>query len=124
MGINIRIQWHALGGNRIPMQRQWEIALLAASVAISLVDAQLVTGSRLRAAQVAARERDQAERGRKTVKLRLENARLKHLLTKGKALLNSNRSAVLSGRVQLDLRAAKRQQLQTFLACIAARPDQ
>ncbi|MFN7819259.1 MAG: hypothetical protein ACK5Q7_06665 [Cyanobacteriota bacterium] len=44
----------AIAGRPIPITQQWGIPLIAASVATVVVDAQLATRSRLRAAQDAA----------------------------------------------------------------------
>jgi len=49
-------------GRNIPIPQQWGIPLIAASVATVFVDAQLASGSRLRAAQDAQRAADAAAR--------------------------------------------------------------
>ena len=53
-----------LAGRLIPIPQQWGIPLIAASVATIFVDAQLASGSRLRAAQDAARVADERARER------------------------------------------------------------
>ena len=40
----------SIAGRSLPIQQQWSIPCIAASVAIVLIDSQLATGSRLRAA--------------------------------------------------------------------------
>ena len=47
-------------GARLQLPQQWGVWFIAASVALVVVDAQLATGSRLRAAQDAARAADEA----------------------------------------------------------------
>jgi hypothetical protein len=47
-------------GARLQLPQQWGFWFIAASVAVVVVDAQLATGSRLRAANVAAEERNRA----------------------------------------------------------------
>ena len=49
-------------GRSIPLQQQWGIPLIAASVATVVVDAQLATRSRLRAARDAVRAAQDAAR--------------------------------------------------------------
>ena len=51
-------------GHRIELQQQWGIVCIAASLATVLVDAELASRSRLRAAQNAARMADKAARER------------------------------------------------------------
>ena len=48
-------------GRNIPIPQQWGFPLIAASVAIVFVDAQLATGFRLRAADERKSDRDRAE---------------------------------------------------------------
>jgi hypothetical protein len=51
-------------GRTLQLQQQWGIPFIAASLATIVVDAELATGSRLRAAQDAARMADEAARER------------------------------------------------------------
>jgi len=51
-------------GQVIPIPQQWGIPLIAASVAIVFVDAELASGSRLRAARDAARAADERKSDR------------------------------------------------------------
>jgi hypothetical protein len=76
-------------------------------VAIILVDAQLATGSRLRAADEEARERDLAAEARKRKRESLERL---------------HQTAVLSARVQLDPSGINRARLKTFLALLSQTP--
>ncbi len=82
-------------GRSIPLQQQWGIPFIFASVATAFVDSQLATRSRLRAANErevdrnrADKERDRAavdEVGRRPWR---ENARLRTLNAKTKTLLS------------------------------------
>ena len=49
-------------GAKLQLPQQWGVWFIAASVALVVVDAQLATGSRLRAAHEAAEERERAAR--------------------------------------------------------------
>ncbi|MFM7170965.1 MAG: hypothetical protein ACKOYH_09000, partial [Cyanobium sp.] len=49
-------------GHTLHLQQQWGVPFIVASVAIVFVDAELATGSRLRAAEDAARAKDDALR--------------------------------------------------------------
>ena len=53
-----------IAGRNIAIPQQWGIPLIAASVAIIFVDAQLASGSRLRAEHRAARAADETDRER------------------------------------------------------------
>jgi len=53
-----------IAGRNIPIPQQWGIPLIAASVATVFVDAQLASGSRLRAAEDAARAADERQSDR------------------------------------------------------------
>jgi hypothetical protein len=48
----------SLPAGPLPLPQQWGVWFITASMALVLVDAQLATGSRLRAANVAAEERN------------------------------------------------------------------
>jgi hypothetical protein len=54
----------SLPAGALQLPQQWGVWFIAASVALVLVDAQLATGSRLRAANEAAEERDRAAEAR------------------------------------------------------------
>jgi hypothetical protein len=95
----------------LPLQQQWGILFIAASVETVLVDAQLATRARDRAADKADRaayeadrDRDRAARSRKRQVERLERL---------------HTAAVLSARVQLDPSATNRARLRAFLALIS-----
>ena len=85
-------------GRNIPIPQQWGIPLIAASVAIVFTgcvqygaplrrDAQLASGSRLRAADETARERDRAAEAAER---------------QGQATARKDQCALLSARVLLD----------------------
>jgi hypothetical protein len=93
-----------LAGTRLQLQQQWGIPLIAASVASVVVDAELATRARDRAADEGARDRDRAAESRER---QVES--LKRLHT----------AAVLSARVQLDPSASNRARLRAFLALIS-----
>ena len=78
-------------------------------------DAQLATGSRLRAAQDSARAEDEAARERD----RAAEARDRAAAAaerQGQATARQDRCALLSARVQLDPSDTNRARLQTFLS--------
>ncbi|MFM7237125.1 MAG: hypothetical protein ACKOYK_10230 [Cyanobium sp.] len=102
-------------GRSLHLQQQWGIPFIVASVAIVFIDAELATGSRLRAAQDAARAADGTARDRflqaesdilrvrkdseriaqetkqierDTEQLRQENAKLRRLNAKTQCLLS------------------------------------
>ena len=93
-----------IAGRNLPIPQQWGIPLIAASVAIVFVDAQLATGSRLRAADEAARERDRTAEAAER---------------QGQATARQDRCALLSARVLLDPSDSNRARLQAFLSLIA-----
>jgi len=114
-------------GRSIPLQQQWGIPLIAASVATVFVDAQLATGSRLRAARDAVRaaqdaariadetaeERDRADQERNRAVEARERQR--------KGFERLDQAALLSARVQLDPNPTNRARLQFFLTLMANR---
>ena len=91
-------------GRNLPLQQQWGITFILASVATIFVDAELATRARDRAAYEADRDRDRAARSRKRQVERLERL---------------HTAAVLSARVQLDPSATNRARLRAFLALIS-----
>lgn len=93
-----------LAGRTIPLQQQWGIPLIFASVATVFIDAQLATRSRLGAAHEAARERDFAAEARER-----QREGFKRL----------DQAALLSGRVQLDPTPTNRARFQFFLTLLA-----
>ncbi|MFN7818960.1 MAG: hypothetical protein ACK6BM_03575 [Cyanobacteriota bacterium] len=112
-------------GRTLQLQQQWGIPFIAASVATVVVDAQLASRSRLRAAQDAARMADETARERHLAgeeRDRAAEARERQAATAQRqnadlALLR--RSALLSARVQLDPSDTNQARLQTFLALIS-----
>ena len=136
-------------GHAYPLPQQWGIPFIAASVATVVIDAQLATRSRLRAAHAAlraaedaaraadetARERDLAARERNFAsqeRNRADQERLRADRERNRAaearecqaesIECLRQAAVLSARVQLDPSDANRARLQAFLALIAQRP--
>ena len=93
-----------LAGRTIPLQQQWGIPLIFASVATVFIDAQLATRSRLRAAHEAARERDFAAEARERQR---------------EGFQRLDQAALLSGRDQLDPTPTNRARFQFFLTLLA-----
>ena len=121
-------------GRSIPLQQQWGIPFIAASVATVFVDAQLATRSRLRAAQDAARiadetaeERDRADQERQRAdreRNRAAEARERQAQDaerQAESLERLDQAALLSARVQLDPNPTNRARLQFFLTLMANR---
>jgi hypothetical protein len=114
-----------LAGHKFPLEQQWGIPFIAASLATVFVDAQLATGSRLRAARDAVRaaqdaaraedeaaeERDRADRERN----RAAEARERQ----AESFRRLDQAALLSGRFQLDPTPTNRARFQVFLTLIA-----
>jgi hypothetical protein len=105
-------------GQVIPIPQQWGIPLIAASLAIVFVDAQLATRSRLRAARDAARAEDEAARERDRAAEARERA-AEAAERQGQATARQDRCALLSARVLLDPSDSNRARLQAFLSLIA-----
>ena len=101
-------------GRNIAIPQQWGIPLIAASVAIVFVDAQLATGSRLRAADEQQSDRDRAEQ-RENEADRERNRAAEARERQAENLECIRQAAVLSARVQLDPSDTNRVRLQTFL---------
>ncbi len=128
-----------IAGRNIPIPQQWGIPLIAASVATVFVDAQLASGSRLRAArdgaraanaairaaQDSARAEDEAARERNRAdqeRNRAAEARDRAAAAaerQGQATARQDRCALLSARVLLDPSDSNRARLQAFLSLIA-----
>jgi len=110
-----------IAGRNIPIPQQWGIPLIAASVAIVFVDAELASGSRLRAAEDAARAADETDRDRNLASEesqradRERNRAARSRKCQRKSLERLHQAAVLSARVQLDPSDIDRARLQTFL---------
>jgi hypothetical protein len=112
-------------GRSIGLQQQWGIPLIAASVAVVLIDSQLATRARDRArdradqaALEAKRERsraaDEANRERNRAAEAQERQR--------KSFERLDQAALLSARVQLDPSTTNRNRLRAFLTLMAQRP--
>jgi hypothetical protein len=100
-----------LADHSLPLQQQWGIPLIAASVATVVIDAQLATRSRLRAAQDSARVADEAARERDLA------AEARKRQAEGFERLDQ--AALLSGRVQLDPTPTNRARFHFFLTLLA-----
>ncbi len=100
-----------LAGRSLPLPQQWGIPLIAASVATVLVDSQLATRARDRAAYEADRGAYEADRDR--------NRAAESRERQGKSLGRLHTAAVLSARVQLDPSATNQARLRAFLALIS-----
>jgi hypothetical protein len=110
-----------IAGRTIAIPQQWGIPLIAVSVAIVFVDAQLASGSRLRAANETTRERNLASEERWRAEQRENEAdRERNRAAEARERQAENlecirQAAVLSARVQLDPSDTNRARLQTFL---------
>ena len=136
-------------GRTLQLQQQWGIVFIAASLATVIVDAELASGSRLRAAQDAARmadesareryradqerqradrERDLAGRERNQAsreRNRAAEARERQAETAAsqrESLEDIRRAVFLSARVHLDATGRNRARLQAFLTLMDERP--
>ena len=102
---------------QIRINQQWGVWFIAASLAFVLIDAQLATGSRLRAAHDAAEERDQANQERnRAAEARERQAEGTERQGQGIALLRG--VALLSARYQLDPTKLNRSRLNAYLALL------
>jgi hypothetical protein len=110
-----------IAGRNIAIPQQWGIPLIAASVATVFVDAQLASGSRLRAEHRAARAADERKSDRNRAEQRENEAdRERNRAAEARERQAENlecirQAAVLSARVQLDPSDTNRGRLQTFL---------
>jgi hypothetical protein len=94
----------SVAGTSLPLQQQWGPLFILASVATVLVDAELATRARDRAADEGARDRNRAAESRER---QVESLKRLHS------------AAVLSARAQLDPSATNRARLRAFLALIS-----
>ncbi|MBM5801550.1 MAG: hypothetical protein FJ077_12130 [Cyanobacteria bacterium K_DeepCast_35m_m2_023] len=109
----------------IHLAQQWGVWFIVASLAIVLIDAQLASGSRLRAANEAAETRKRqareserrAEESERQSQEAERQARATERQGQGIALLCN--AALLSARVQLDPSELNRSRLSAFLALLA-----
>ena len=112
-------------GRSIGLQQQWGIPLIAASVAVVLIDSQLATRARDRArdradqaALEAKRERSRAADEANRERNRAAEARERQR----KSFERLDQAAPLSARVQLDPSTTNRDRLRAFLTLMAQRP--
>ena len=104
-------------GRSIPLQQQWGIPFIFASVATVFVDSQLATRSRLRAANEREVDRNRADQERnRAAEARERQAQDAERQNKELALLR--RSALLSARVQLDPNPTNRDRLQFLVTLL------
>jgi hypothetical protein len=114
-----------LAGHTLQLQQQWGIPFILASLATVFIDAELATGSRLRAAQDAARAEDEAARERyfaREERQRADRERNRAAEARERqteSFKRLDRAALLSGRVQLDPTPTNRARFQFFLTLIA-----
>jgi hypothetical protein len=125
-----------IAGRTIAIPQQWGIPLIAASVAIVFVDAELASRSRLRAEHRAARaahetdrernltseERQRADRERNRA-AEARDRQAEAAERQRESLERLHQTAVLSARVQLDPSDINRARLQTFLALLNPTPE-
>ena len=106
----------------ITLNQQWGVWCIAASLALILVDAQLATGSRLRAAHESAQERYRAtEERNRAAEARERQAEETQRQGQDIALLRG--AALLTARVQLDPSEPNRSRLNAYLTLLASASD-
>ena len=106
-----------LAGRSLPIQQQWGIPFIFASVATVFVDSQLATRSRLRAANEREVDRNRADQERdRAAEARERQAQDAERQNEDLALLR--RSALLSARVQLDPNPTNRDRLQFLVTLL------
>ena len=101
----------SVAGTSVQLQQQWGLLFILASVATVVVDAELATRTRDRAADKADRAAYEADRDRN----RAAESRERQV----ESLKRLHTAAVLSARVQLDPSATNRARLRGFLALIS-----
>ena len=119
-------------GNTIHLNQQWGVWLIATSLALVFIDAQLAARSRLRTAIEANRERNRTNRernradrernradqeGNRATEARECQAEATELQGQGIALLRG--AALLNARYQLDPSELNRSRLKAFFALLA-----
>ena len=100
-----------IAGHRVALQQQWGVWLIAASLALVVIDSQLATRSRSREKARLDREEYRFHRTTYEADRRAERQRQETAL--------ANRCALLSGRLQLEPSTANRDRFRTFLALMA-----
>jgi hypothetical protein len=114
-----------VAGYRFPLQQQWGVWLIAASLALVLIDAELATRSRLRAAHERARDQDSTNEERNRAdqeRNRAAEARdraAEAAERQRQAAARQYRCALLSGRLQLDPSPINRERFSLFLNLMA-----
>ena len=122
-----------IAGHRVALQQQWGVWLIAASLALVVVDAELATRSRSREKARLDREEyrfnreeyrhQRAEHSRQREALEADRERhraAERAERQRQAAALTNRCALLSGRLQLDPSSANRDRFRAFLALMAA----
>jgi hypothetical protein len=112
-----------VAGRRFPLQQQWGVWLIAASLALVLIDAELATRSRLRAAHERARDQDSANEERNRAAEARDRA-AEAAERQGQAAARQHRCALLSGRLQLDPSPINRERFGLFLNLMAEFPPE
>jgi hypothetical protein len=97
-------------GATLQLPQQWGVWFIVASMALVLVDAQLATGSRLRAADEAAEERIRADRERNRAAVERERA--------ARRARRQDRCALAQFDFQLNPNAATRQRLADLISLL------
>jgi hypothetical protein len=114
-----------VAGRSLPIQQQWGIPFIAASVATVFVDAQLATGSRLRAAHERDRDRDLAREAKETAYReadRERNRAAEERERQRKSFERLDQAALLSAGVQLEPTEINRDRLRAFLSLMGQPP--
>jgi hypothetical protein len=97
-------------GVRLPIEQQWGVWCIVASLALVVVDAQLATGSRLRAAKDAARAADEAAEERNRAAEERERA--------ARRAQRQDRCTLAQFEFQLDANATTRRRLVDLTALL------
>ncbi|MFN9629041.1 MAG: hypothetical protein ACK59A_02255 [Cyanobacteriota bacterium] len=114
-----------LAGHTLQLQQQWGITFIIASLATVFIDAQLATGSRLRAAQDAARKADETARARNLASEERQRAHRERNRAAAarerqtESFKRLDQAALLSGRFQLNPTPTNRARFLFFLTLIA-----
>ncbi len=121
-----------VAGYRLLLQQQWGVWLIAASLALVLIDAELATRSRLRAAHERARDQDSTNEERNRADQERHRADQERNRTaeardraaeaaerQRQAAARQHRCALLSGRLQLDPSPINRERFSLFLNLMA-----
>ena len=112
-----------VAGYRFPLQQQWGVWLIAASLALVLIDAELATRPRLCAAHERARDQDSANEERNRA-AEARNRAAEAAERQRQAAARQYRCALLSGRLQLDPSPINRERFSLFLNLMAELPPE